>query len=56
VLGSAMIGDNVRVRRSIVMGRIESGAHVIDSVIGLHGVVGSGLEISDAFVPDPSSV
>ncbi|MFZ9580124.1 MAG: sugar phosphate nucleotidyltransferase, partial [Ilumatobacteraceae bacterium] len=56
VLGSAMIGDNVRVRRSIVMGRIESGAHVIDSVIGLHGVVGSGIELSDAFVPDPSSV
>ena len=56
VLGSAMIGDNVRVRRSIVMGRIESGAHVIDSVIGLHGVVGSGVELSDAFVPDPSSV
>jgi mannose-1-phosphate guanylyltransferase len=56
VLPGAEIGDGCEVEGSIVMGRVESGARVIDSVIGADGVVSAGSTLASTSVPDPSRV
>jgi mannose-1-phosphate guanylyltransferase len=56
VLPGAEIGDACEVEGSIVMGRVESGARVVDSVIGADGVVSAGSTLASTSVPDPSRV
>jgi NDP-sugar pyrophosphorylase family protein len=56
VLPGAEIGDGCEVEGSIVMGRVESGARVVDSVIGADGVVSAGSTLASTSVPDPSRV
>ena len=56
VLPGAEIGDACEVVGSVVMGRVESGARVVDSVIGADGVVSAGSTLASTSVPDPSRV
>ncbi|MEY3034015.1 MAG: hypothetical protein RLZ86_637 [Actinomycetota bacterium] len=56
VLPGAEIGDTCEVVGSVVMGRVESGARLIDSVIGADGVVSAGSTLASTSVPDPSRV
>jgi len=56
VLPGAEIGDGCRVVDSVVMGRVHSGAHVVDCVIGAEGVVVSHTTLESASVPDPTKV
>ena len=54
VLPNAVIESGAHVERSLVMGAIGSDAHVVDSMIGARGVVGSGAVLAGAAVPDGS--
>lgn len=56
VLPGARIGDDCRVTGSIVMGRLESEANVVDCIIGADGVVPAGSSLESTSLPDPSSV
>ncbi len=54
VLPGAQIGDDCQVVGSIVMGRLESSAHVTDCVIGADGVVPVGATLESTSRPDPA--
>lgn len=51
VLAGALIGASARVSGSIVMGRVESGATVVDSIVGRDGVVAGGAAVTGARIP-----
>lgn len=51
VLAGALIGASARVSSSIVMGRVESGATVVDSIVGRDGVVAGGAAVTGARIP-----
>ena len=54
VLPGAIVGERATVERSIVMGRVGSGAEVCDSVIGADGDVPDGTTVVDARIPAPA--
>ena len=55
LIGGAVVAEGAAVSGSIVMGRVHSGATIIDCVIGADGVVEAGARLSGALVPDPNS-
>jgi len=52
ILPGAFIGAGAQVESSLVMGRIEADATVIEAMIGTDGVVGAGEHLAFAAVPD----
>ena len=54
VLPGARIGDDCQILGSIVMGRVESEANVVDCVIGADGIVSAGTKLASTSRPDPS--
>jgi mannose-1-phosphate guanylyltransferase len=56
VLASAVIHEGALVRDSIVMGTVGARATIIDTVVGVAGVIPDGATLEHAFVPDPSAV
>ena len=55
LLDGAVVGPDAYVDGSVVMGRIGAGARVIDSVIGVDGVVAAAESLSGARRPDPDA-
>jgi ADP-glucose pyrophosphorylase len=55
LIGGAVVAEGAAVSGSIVMGRVESGATIVDCVIGADGVVDAGVQLKGALVPDPNS-
>ena len=53
LLPGAVLGDRVRLERSMVMGSISDEASLIDCVIGAGVVVPAGAALSSARIPDP---
>ena len=51
-----MIHEGALVRDSIVMGTVGARATIIDTVVGVAGVIPDGATLEHAFVPDPSAV
>jgi mannose-1-phosphate guanylyltransferase len=51
VLAGAQIGASAHVGASIIMGRVEQGATVIDAVVGRDGVVPAGATVSGVRIP-----
>jgi len=54
VLRGAHVGERAEVRRSVVMGRLDAGSSVDDSVIGADGWVHTGEHLVGVRRPDPS--
>jgi mannose-1-phosphate guanylyltransferase len=55
LLPGAVVADRAVVTNSVVMGKIGEGARVADSVLGLHGRVASGEQLSGEFRPPADS-
>ena len=56
VLPGAHVGSAVRLERSLVMGRVGSGASLTDCVVGSDGSVEPRAELVGARVPDPATM
>jgi mannose-1-phosphate guanylyltransferase len=56
ILATAVIQEGALVRDSIVMGTVGERAMIIDTVVGVAGVIADGATLEHAFVPDPSAV
>ena len=56
ILSTAVIHADALVRDSIVMGTVGERATIIDTVVGVAGVIADGATHEHAFVPDPSAV
>ena len=56
ILAGAIIHEGALVRDSIVMGTVGERATIIDTVVGVTGVVPEGATLEHAFVPDPTAV
>lgn len=55
VLAGGFIGNGVTASRSVVMGRVESGATIEDCVVGADGVVAAGEHVSGERRPNPAA-
>lgn len=56
ILATAVIHEGALVRDSIVMGTVGARATIIDTVVGVAGVIPEGATLEHAFVPDPTAV
>jgi mannose-1-phosphate guanylyltransferase len=56
IIAGAVIHEGALVRDSIVMGTVGARATIIDTVVGVAGVVPEGATLEHAFVPDPTAV
>ena len=56
ILAGAVIQEGALVRDSIVMGTVGKRATIIDTVVGVTGVIPEGATLEHAFVPDPTAV
>ena len=56
ILAGAVIREGALVRDSIVMGTVGERATIIDTVVGVAGVIPEGATLEHAFVPDPTAV
>lgn len=56
IIAGAVIHEGALVRDSIVMGTVGARATIIDTVVGVAGVVLEGATLEHAFVPDPTAV
>jgi mannose-1-phosphate guanylyltransferase len=56
ILATAVIHEGALVRDSIVMGTVGARARIIDTVVGVAGVIPEGAALEHAFVPDPTAV
>ena len=52
ILPGAFIGKGAQVESSLVMGRVEADATVIESIIGAEGVVAAGDHVAYDTVPE----
>jgi mannose-1-phosphate guanylyltransferase len=56
ILAGAIVHEGALVRDSIVMGTVGARATIIDTVVGVAGVIPEGATLEHAFVPDPTAV
>ena len=56
ILAGAIVHEGALVRDSIVMGTVGARARIIDTVVGVAGVIPEGATLEHAFVPDPTAV